>query len=1459
MENLTIHNDCVLADSRFGPRVKTQCRSFDFTVQFERSIFAILPSSLFILCAAVRIFFLYHARPRVSAPSLRWIKQSLGAILGIMQLCLLVLSVSLESHTQLTSVASLALSVADAVVICVLSYLEHSKTICPSSLLLTYLSTSILLDAACLRTLWLLKSSKPVLRILSSFSLAVKLASLMAESSRKTKCFLNAEDKARSPEEISGIFSNGLFLWLNSLLWVGFRKALTLSDLNHLPQSCNVVNEESGFTQTFERHKAHRHSLVRAIVISFKNRLLWPVIPRLCVLTFTLLQPVLMLKLLQWLEDTSTQDLGYGILGAYGIIYTGLAIATGVYWRFQLQFTTLLRGTLLSAVFQKTLLIRPIDAHKTPMTLINTDIEMACTGLEQLHEVYSSLFQVGIATWLLERQVGVASIAPMIVATVCAVATYKISKHVGICQKGWLESVQTRLNATTSMLSNMKIIQMSGLGIDIFDRIFKLRDAELASASSYRNLLVWIMGLAYLPSAISPVLALAIYAAIQHNIWDSSSAARIYTAISLIGLVTSPLTAVFQQVPGVIAAFSCLKRVEDYLKQPDMMNQEIIANLEFETQHMVSSQKQATASSIPLGDYRSHARFPFAFASHKASFSYPGSEFPVLQNLTIEIPWSKVTLLIGPTGSGKSALIKAMLGELDVSQGTFTKGFESCAYCDQTPWIENQPIQTNIAGPSEAWQEGWYNKTVWACDLEQDIERMLEQDHTEVGSDGATLSGGQKQRVCLARAVYSRQKVIILDDSFSALDPRTEQTVIHRLLGPDGLMRGSEQTVIIASNTERLVPYADFVILLDADGEVKAHEPARQLLQQFPEHLRVADDKKSEPQLEHTSLAEPVAPKQQSKQSKSNDLKMPLLKTSVYRSYFKSMGLWKGLTLCALLTLQTFFSKFPTVWLQWWLDVEHQSMRLLYARYIGVYTLFQVLGLAFTFIAAFHQLRVIMPRTSRYFHTRLLKAVTSLSFPSFSAMSTGSITNRFSQDLQLIDWTLPVTFLNASEGALGTLAQAIIVASASPYIFIAFPVLFTTVIAIQRFYLRTSRQIRSMDIEAKSPLLNYFLETIKGLQTIRAFGWQYRHQATYQSHLNASQRPYYQRFMLQRWLTLVLDLITAGMALLVVGTAIALRTRSALIGLALVNVISMSENLQLLVLQWAAMEISLSSVSRLKAFTHQAAESEHSCQRAGSGLLPQTQPLWPTQGRIEIKQLTARYTADGPAALQDISLTIPPGTKVGICGRTGSGKSTLLATLFAMVSVTQGTVTIDGLDLASLQPETLRSALIGISQDSYIVPGFTVRENLVLGCRRQHQHPCDEDDARLIAALQTVQLWHVIAARGGLSTVLEDPNETLSAGQSQLFACARALLRTGSVVVLDEPASHLTIETAELIRQMIRENFRERTVVAVMHDIKSLLDWDLVVVLEEGHIVQVGRPEELRGQDGVFREMLDTI
>ncbi|PYH81236.1 P-loop containing nucleoside triphosphate hydrolase protein [Aspergillus uvarum CBS 121591] len=242
--------------------------------------------------------------------------------------------------------------------------------------------------------------------------------------------------------------------------------------------------------------------------------------------------------------------------------------------------------------------------------------------------------------------------------------------------------------------------------------------------------------------------------------------------------------------------------------------------------------------------------------------------------------------------------------------------------------------------------------------------------------------------------------------------------------------------------------------------------------------------------------------------------------------------------------------------------------------------------------------------------------------------------------------------------------------------------------------------------------------------------------------------------------------------------------------------------------------------------------------------------LWPLHGSIEYKSVTARYQEDGPDVLKNLSLSIPAGSKVGICGRTSSGKSTLISALFQMVDLSSRPIFIDGVDLTALNPEFVRSHLIGNSQHSYIMPGVSVRDNLTLGCVDP------SGDSQLIAALQKVNLWDLVSTRGGLSAFLD--NETLSAGQSQLFSCARALLQSGSVVVLDEPASSLTAETADLIQRVVLEEFEQRTVIVVMHQIERLLDFDVVVVMKDGRVVEMGQPRELQKGDGPFRTLLDA-
>lgn len=216
---------------------------------------------------------------------------------------------------------------------------------------------------------------------------------------------------------------------------------------------------------------------------------------------------------------------------------------------------------------------------------------------------------------------------------------------------------------------------------------------------------------------------------------------------------------------------------------------------------------------------------------------------------------------------------------------------------------------------------------------------------------------------------------------------------------------------------------------------------------------------------------------------------------------------------------------------------------------------------------------------------------------------------------------LSQAMLNFFGGVLTIIAQAALIASSSAYVAASYPVILGVFFAVQKFYLRTSRQLRFMDIEAKSPLYTQFLESLSGLATLRAFGWQRDNVKLNNQLLDDSQRPFYLLYMIQRWLTLVVDLIGMGLALLVVGLAVSQRSSVSpgFTGVSLVNIISFTEQLKWTIIHYTALETSIGAVSRVKNFEANTI-SEH---------LPieDTPPPkdWPSQGLLKIEHMTASY------------------------------------------------------------------------------------------------------------------------------------------------------------------------------------------------------------------------------------------
>ncbi|KAF3903663.1 hypothetical protein AA313_de0206900 [Arthrobotrys entomopaga] len=318
--------------------------------------------------------------------------------------------------------------------------------------------------------------------------------------------------------------------------------------------------------------------------------------------------------------------------------------------------------------------------------------------------------------------------------------------------------------------------------------------------------------------------------------------------------------------------------------------------------------------------------------------------------------------------------------------------------------------------------------------------------------------------------------------------------------------------------------------------------------------------------------------------------------------------------------------------------------------------------------------------------------------------------------------------------------------------------------------------------------------------------------------------------------------MTAVLAVIVVSIAVVTRETVSVgfTGVALTQIMSFTGYLKMFMLFWTQMETSLAAISRIREFSTETPD-EHASDDVNREL-----PVgWPAAGKVELRGLTAGY--DNNMVLENLEITIESGEKFGICGRTGSGKSSLVLALLRMLEVSSGTIKIDGVDIASIPKEDIRSEINVVSQEPFFFAG-TLRHNL---------DPYDTaSDADMHEFLVKCQLGELVEE----SKTLDDEfkPESLSHGQRQLFCLARALLRKGKIVVLDEATSSVDKDTDEMMQRIIREEMKDRTIIAVAHRLQTILDFDRVAVMENGKIVEVGNPQELLKKESKFKKLVEA-
>lgn len=616
------------------------------------------------------------------------------------------------------------------------------------------------MDAARVRTAWIRGGSLP-LAVACTVAIAIKLVSLVTEAIEKRGILLSRY-KTISPESTSGIYNRGIFYWLNSLLWKGFGGILAVHDLYPVDAGVRSDDIHRELARGWARKKdnGRKNAFFWSTMWALRRPLAKAVFPRLCVTFFQYMQPFLISAVINFLQEpVSSQSTatGWALTAAYGLDFLGLAIANGAFMHQTYRMVTVSRGAIISMIYSQTVDLNLASVNESAaVTLMSADVERICSALQYIHGTWASPLDAAIGAYLLHRHLGLAALGPALLSlTFGATVLFVATQYAPRAQRLWVNCIQRRLDATSKMLGGMKAVKMLGLTSFMGSAIRGLREKEVTAALRFRRISVMRLCFGKGSEILAPGVTFAAYAALCSATGQTLNVSTAYTSLNIVSLMTTQQGETIQNLPTIMSSISCFDRVQDFLNLPAQRDHRLKNH--GEPQEVLRSFKKVPAN----GDIEMK-KLPESPISQSnpliqvvdASMRWIESE-QVIQDVSFDILRHSFTFIIGPVGSGKSTLLKGLVGEVPSNNGFVYTSSPTAGFVDQTSWIQNGTLRSNILGLS-AYDKDWYNAVVHACCLYDDIAILPNGDRTKVGSAGISLSGGQKQRLVSFVHLFTR-------------------------------------------------------------------------------------------------------------------------------------------------------------------------------------------------------------------------------------------------------------------------------------------------------------------------------------------------------------------------------------------------------------------------------------------------------------------------------------------------------------------------------------------------------------------------------------------------------------------------------------------------------------------------------------------------------------------------------
>ncbi|KAH6849677.1 multidrug resistance-associated protein [Chaetomium sp. MPI-CAGE-AT-0009] len=1158
------------------------------------------------------------------------------------------------------------------------------------------------------------------------------------------------------------------------------------------------------------------------------------------------------------------------------------------------------------------------------MNLIATDAARVEQAAGVLHLVWTSPLQIALTVALLVVNLGYSSLAGVAVL-VCGL--YVLTKMMNPLTKRRAainQITDRRVGLTQEMRQGIRFVKYFGWETSFLQRLKPVRADETKALQAWHTTKSAIGAVSMALPIFSNMTAFIVYSVTSHDL----EPATIFSSLALFNGLRTPMNWLPVAIGYVIDAYTALKRIEDFL-----LAEEASAPPEPEPELEDAVQlDDATFAweEVPAASEKSLSNPPAKTAKKRGSLSSPlrwngrrkqsaGKEKVAvdstvetsnpmtpgvhveedktpfrLENITFRAGRDELVGVIGSVGCGKTSLLSALASDMRQTGGS-RRFSANRAYCPQHAWIQNSTLRDNIlfGHPYDAQR---YDEVVRACALLPDIAALPGGDLTEIGERGITLSGGQKQRINIARAIYSDAGIVLLDDPLSAVDAHVGSHIFNEAIC--GLLRNKCR--ILATHQLHFISRCDRIVWM-VDGRVTAIGTYQHLMNTNPAFAKLLaatgpqQENEEEREQEQPSRSQPVlagpaeAVAGEGKETRTEaqqqlmqeDVKVVnSVPWSVYVAWMRASGsVFNILGVLLMLALFRAANILTSLWLSWWVSNKYHLSR---GQNIAIYAALGVIQgfllFSFSFVAT-----SVGTAASRTMSNNAMWQILRAPMAFFDTTPLGRILHRFTKDVDTMDNNLTDAFRQYLI-VLSTLLGVFGLIMAYFYYFaVALVVCTLALVLCVSYYRRSARELKRHHAILDGAVFARFNEALMGTACIRAYGRERQFISVVHRALDDMDGAYFLTFASQRWLSVRLDnigsLLTLATGVLVVTNRLSVSPSIA--GLVLSYSLSVAGIIQITVKYLAELDNSMCSAERLYQYTSSLP------QEAPLVCEPRVRPSWPERGEILYEAVQMRYRPELPLVIDNFSLHIHAGERIGIVGRTGAGKSTILSTLFRLTELAGGRILIDGVDISRVGLHELRAQLAIIPQDPTLFRG-TIRSNM----DPFHQHT----DLELWDALRQA---HLLSPRPSSNNDMkettddsdpdsddDDQNEkpaaagntnpstsrvtldspvteeglNFSLGQRQLLALARALLRNTRVVLVDEGTSSVDPETDARVQDTLARGpgMRGKTLIAIAHRLRTVLGYDRVCVMERGRIVELGPPRVLWERGGLFRGMCDA-